>query len=160
MRKALFAFSFVVLMLSSTAGIAQATNWEVTQWDRYSNLKKYQVTSDWGTALSWLSNHTWYKGKIWSGSTNDREVRFRQQMFDHRNSYYWCGYGYNNIYQQVLEVQNALYWLGDNPGNNRDGVWGPTTYNAVRSFQGRAGIGVDGVVGRNTWNYMVFTRRG
>lgn len=157
MKKVLVVLSLIVIMLSSTTALAQA--YEVTQYNKYSDLKVYQVTPDWGTALSWLSNNTYYKGRIWaSGPTYDREVRFRQQMFDHRQTYYWCGYGYNNIYQQVREVQQALYHLGYNPPSNLDGIWGPTTYNAVRGFQSHAGIGVDGVVGRTTWNYMVFSK--
>lgn len=33
-----------------------------------------------------------------------------------------------------------------------DGVFGSGTYSAVRSFQSSKGLGVDGVVGDNTWN--------
>jgi peptidoglycan hydrolase-like protein with peptidoglycan-binding domain len=36
-----------------------------------------------------------------------------------------------------------------------DGVYGPVTESAVRSFQSDAGLIVDGVVGRETWQALV-----
>lgn len=37
-----------------------------------------------------------------------------------------------------------------------DGVFGSGTYSAVRSFQSAKGLGVDGIVGDNTWNKFVW----
>jgi peptidoglycan hydrolase-like protein with peptidoglycan-binding domain len=37
-----------------------------------------------------------------------------------------------------------------------DGVFGAGTNSAVRSFQSAQGLGVDGIVGDNTWNKMVW----
>lgn len=155
MKRSLIVMSLIVIMLSSATALALAH--EVTQWDRYSVLKVYQVTSDGNQALSWLSNNTWYKGKIWtSGPTYDWQVRYRQVMFDERITGSWLGYGYANNSAKVYECQRALGYLGYNPWANQDGVWGNTTYQAVRSFQSANGLGVDGVVGRNTWYNMVF----
>jgi peptidoglycan hydrolase-like protein with peptidoglycan-binding domain len=42
-----------------------------------------------------------------------------------------------------------------------DGNFGPRTQSAVEAFQRDAGIGVDGVVGPNTWSHLIVTvRRG
>lgn len=43
-------------------------------------------------------------------------------------------------------VQTALGHLGYDPGKI-DGIDGPNTQAAVKSFQGAAGIGVDGIAG-------------
>ncbi|WP_246113616.1 peptidoglycan-binding domain-containing protein [Streptomyces montanus] len=36
-----------------------------------------------------------------------------------------------------------------------DGIFGPTTKRYVRTFQGNAGLSVDGVVGPNTWYWLM-----
>jgi peptidoglycan hydrolase-like protein with peptidoglycan-binding domain len=36
-----------------------------------------------------------------------------------------------------------------------DGSFGPTTYSAVRAYQSKTGLVVDGVVGNNTWGSLV-----
>ena len=40
------------------------------------------------------------------------------------------------------------------PISNLDGIFGPETERAVRAYQTENGLGVDGVVGRNTWNSL------
>lgn len=51
---------------------------------------------------------------------------------------------------KVRAVQSQLresgYWVAV------DGIFGSGTYSAVRSFQSAKGLGVDGIVGDNTWN--------
>ena len=51
---------------------------------------------------------------------------------------------YNDRGANVMWVQQKL-------GINDDGIFGPVTEAAVRSFQETAGLVVDGVVGPNTW---------
>ena len=36
-----------------------------------------------------------------------------------------------------------------------DGVFGNKTYNAVRSYQSRNGLAVDGIIGNNTWRVLM-----
>ncbi|MBQ9795729.1 MAG: peptidoglycan-binding protein [Clostridia bacterium] len=40
------------------------------------------------------------------------------------------------------------------PITNLDGDFGPETERAVRAFQSENGLGVDGIVGRNTWQAL------
>ena len=50
-------------------------------------------------------------------------------------------------------LQDGLTTLGYNTGG-LDGVFGTQTNNAVREFQRRNGLAVDGLVGSNTWNAL------
>jgi hypothetical protein len=49
----------------------------------------------------------------------------------------------------VVQVQSHLHARGYNPGAI-DGIYGPTSYSAVRHFQGNHGLTVDGIVGPAT----------
>ena len=53
----------------------------------------------------------------------------------------------------VEQLQSKLSQLGHNPGR-ADGIFGPNTKSAVRDFQREQGLGVDGVVGRQTWSAL------
>jgi uridine phosphorylase len=57
----------------------------------------------------------------------------------------------------VLAIQHLLNHNGIAVGT--DGVFGPATDAAVRSFQSARGLGVDGIVGPNTWGALVPTLR-
>lgn len=58
--------------------------------------------------------------------------------------------------RMVVDVQTKLTRLGFDVGARRiDGVFGPETEKAVRLFQGKRGLDVDGVVGPDTWREMV-----
>lgn len=54
----------------------------------------------------------------------------------------------------VKTLQNTLRNKGFDPGPS-DGQFGPKTDNAVRCFQGAAGLSVDGVVGPQTWGALL-----
>ncbi len=58
------------------------------------------------------------------------------------------GFGASGTMVAILQAD--LRALNDSPGA-LDGLFGPRTLTAVRAFQGRAGIAVDGVVGPITW---------
>ena len=62
------------------------------------------------------------------------------------------GYGKNKL-PEVVELQKWLNANGYNAGAE-DGVYGKGTANAVRAFQQKAGIGVDGDAGPNTLKAM------
>ena len=53
----------------------------------------------------------------------------------------------------VADLQSSLRARGFDPGP-LDGIFGPNTETAVRSFQASRGISVDGVVGASTWNAL------
>lgn len=53
----------------------------------------------------------------------------------------------------VLIAQDDLNTLGYRTGG-LDGIFGVATQNAVRSYQARAGLAVDGIVGCNTWRSL------
>jgi murein L,D-transpeptidase YcbB/YkuD len=53
----------------------------------------------------------------------------------------------------ILEVQQALTKAGFNPGP-MDGQPGLKTKKALKAFQRRHGLHVDGMVGEKTWSYL------
>jgi peptidoglycan hydrolase-like protein with peptidoglycan-binding domain len=54
-----------------------------------------------------------------------------------------------------VDVQAIQYLLAHNGFSvDADGVFGPATNTAVRNFQSARGIGVDGIVGPNTWGAL------
>lgn len=58
--------------------------------------------------------------------------------------------------EHVLDVQTRLATLGYAiPTDERTGVFGPATRDAVRAFQQRRGLLVDGIVGEDTWRELV-----
>ena len=64
------------------------------------------------------------------------------------------GYGHNTTARYVYIVQRALYYLEYLDRGDIDGIWGPTTEAAVKSFQSTNGLTSDGLVGYNTWSRL------
>lgn len=67
---------------------------------------------------------------------------------------------YNSTHYTVIYAQTALWEYGEyfeynsmHPGD-LDGIFGPNTASAVRSFQSHCNLSVDGCVGDNTWNAL------
>lgn len=52
--------------------------------------------------------------------------------------------------QNVKELQQSLMSLGFNPAGGADGSYGPGTRDAVRAFQSKYGLQVDGIAGPKT----------
>ena len=59
--------------------------------------------------------------------------------------------------EDVKYLQESLIKLGYSPGPI-DGIFGPKTETAVRSFQIARGLVVDGIVGNNTWDAINMTK--
>ena len=51
----------------------------------------------------------------------------------------------------VMILQDALSTLGYQTGNRIDGLFGTRTEEALRGYQRRTSLAVDGVCGCNTW---------
>ncbi|MGW0877737.1 peptidoglycan-binding protein [Streptomyces sp. NPDC002740] len=60
---------------------------------------------------------------------------------------------YGAVGPEVAEAQCLLRRAGISPGGI-DGMFGPLTQRAVKAFQTRAGLAVDGSVGPNTWKAL------
>lgn len=61
--------------------------------------------------------------------------------------------GYGATGADVAEAQCLLRRAGISPGGI-DGMFGPLTLRAVRTFQGRAGLAVDGMLGPHSWKAL------
>lgn len=61
--------------------------------------------------------------------------------------------GYGAAGPEVAEAQCLLRRAGISPGGI-DGMFGPLTQRAVKAFQKRAGLDVDGMVGPHTWKAL------
>lgn len=57
--------------------------------------------------------------------------------------------------QGLLAAAGVLDIAPNLDGKRFDGKFGPSTKAAVRTFQSRAGLRVDGIVGRNTWTALL-----
>ena len=57
--------------------------------------------------------------------------------------------------QGLLAAAGVLDIAANIQGGRLDGKFGPSTERAVRTFQQRARIGVDGIVGRQTWTKLL-----
>lgn len=63
---------------------------------------------------------------------------------------YWGSRG-NDVINVQVKLKNWGYYDGV-----VDGIYGPKTFNAVKKFQARNGLRVDGVVGPSTWRALGF----
>lgn len=60
----------------------------------------------------------------------------------------------NNPYMRDGKGETDIQAIQRAVGVNPDGVYGPITEKAVRAYQNRMGLKVDGIVGQKTWNVL------
>lgn len=117
------------------------------------------VAFDVGQNLSSSARRT-----LWNSANNSGVWNFVEPIsltptwvhFDDRSGTPACSTGGYPLIRQgsrgvyVLILQDNLNTLGYNTGG-LDGIFGSRTYTAVRSYQLKVGLAVDGIVGCNTW---------
>ena len=60
---------------------------------------------------------------------------------------------YGSSGEEVKQIQTKLKNWGYYKGNV-DGIYGTKTFNAVKKFQSKNGLTIDGLVGTNTWSLL------
>lgn len=104
---------------------------------------------------------------LWNSANNSKIWSYVEPIsltpswvhFDDRTGTPACSTGGYPLIRQgskgvyVLIAQDGLNTLGYNTGG-LDGVFGTRTYTAVRNFQSKVGLSVDGIVGCNTWRAL------
>lgn len=91
--------------------------------------------------------------KIWNGTKKlvtsfyDKDTNVRTNP-----TYNLVGDGLQTIGGNVTEVQKLLNQNGH--ALAEDGIWGPKTKEAVKTFQRSKGLSPDGIVGYHTWNAL------
>jgi len=80
-------------------------------------------------------------------------VFFGYQIFI-RNSSVDALSKYGSRAEEVRQIQTKLKRWGYYKGNV-DGIYGSQTLEAVKYFQRKNGLTVDGIVGNNTWKYLL-----
>jgi len=155
MKKSIVLVLVTIIMMAAMPAMAYAI--QASTYDSYGNWKQghtfflsFEAASKW----LWDTRSVDYKGIVGYTPSGVKQTRLRQQQFDNRNTGNWLGYGYQNKSALVYECQRSLAYLGYNPWSNLDGLWGPTTENAVRRFQSNNGLSSDGVVGGITWGVL------
>ncbi|MGM7724418.1 peptidoglycan-binding domain-containing protein [Metabacillus sp. Hm71] len=108
------------------------------------------------TGFTWIVGQGW-KGYIQAGSSGGRTIGvvLNNTKIDFDYPYLAKkGFAGNNR-TYVKGIQSALRCLGYEPGAI-DGIFGTKTEAAVKAFQHRKGLTVDGVVGKQTYHYLSF----
>lgn len=108
------------------------------------------------SGYTWIINQGW-KGYIQQGysglQTLGVVLNNTKIDFDYA---YLAKKGYSgNINSYVKAIQATMNCLGYDPGLI-DGIFGTKTDSAVKAFQQRKGILVDGVVGKQTYHFLSF----
>lgn len=120
------------------------------------------VAFDVGQTLS-----TAERTRLWNSANNSGVWAYVEPIsqtptwvhFDKRFGTPACSYGgyptlkRGSVSNYVLIAQDDLNTLGYRT-NGLDGIFGSATQTAVRNYQAKVGLQVDGIVGCNTWNSL------
>ncbi|KKI92219.1 hypothetical protein WQ54_10365 [Bacillus sp. SA1-12] len=120
---------------------------------RSSWTKEIQTES---SGFTWIVGQGW-KGYIQTGSSGGRTIGVVLNNTKINFDFPYLtkkGYSGNNR-TYVKGIQSALSCLGYEPGAI-DGIFGTKTEAAVKAFQNRKGLKVDGIVGKQTYHYLSF----
>ncbi len=126
----------------------------------YTKAYTCTASSSWTNYLSSESNgYSWVKsvgekgyvknssGTLLGVVLNDTSIDFSYSYLIKRGS----------TGSKVSAVQKTLNCLGYNAGTV-DGIFGSQTEAAVKAFQRDKGLAVDGIVGKNTYYYLSFSK--
>lgn len=117
-------------------------------------LIDHGAPEDWDNAI-YAYNHSWdYVDKV--KSWRNHYVEHYGSGVDIAYGYSWPVYSYGDTGEAVYSIQYLLEDYGYDL-QYHDGIYGTETETYVEYFQSDRGLGVDGIVGRQTWVQLFTT---
>ena len=108
-----------------------------------------QDVSDSDAYIEAAREEGWIAVRPYSSSSEYHHVNFMKQPF----------FGFRDLKRgskgrRVVKLERRLKFLGFGKGMKIDRTFGPETVKAVKAFQKKRGLTVDGIVGAHTWKQL------